>query len=148
EVRGQMPIWYHPHRSRDGNDRHTSEVIKCLRRVHGVLTVRDAVTCGHNDQLNAHQKPHRHRINCGCRRCRADRSQGCPHPFKCQEYAATLTNAIGAKWSPHAAPPDLGGVLSEEETVENEQAFITHEPVTFDPAMQAPREVHETFRVF
>ncbi|EJD32732.1 hypothetical protein AURDEDRAFT_178173 [Auricularia subglabra TFB-10046 SS5] len=134
EVRGRMPIWYHPDRTRNGNEQHTSAVITCLRQVHEVFTVHDAVVCGHNDQQElrrrGNRRVHNRRTNCGC------------------EYALDLTNAIGAKWSPYTAPPDLSGSLSAEESEENARAFAVHEPVTFDPTTKAPTEVHNAFRVF
>lgn len=135
-------------RKHEERDKHKSAIVSCLRQIHGVFTVADAVSCGHNEFTGAAVGRHRPRINCGCHRCRSDRALGCPHPNKCQEHVSKLVAAIGAKWSPSLAPPDTSGNLTEEELAENEHALAIHEPVVFDPTTSSPDETQDAFRAF
>ncbi|KZW00482.1 hypothetical protein EXIGLDRAFT_795979 [Exidia glandulosa HHB12029] len=145
DVRNALPIWYHLDRITGPKENHKSRVISCLRCKHEVFTVGEAVVCGFN-QFEGDR--HNRRSNCACPRCRADRALGCTHPYLCQEYAQDLTVSIGAKWSPMANDRDTTGDLDEEAKAENERALTTWEPVTFDATIEAPKTVHETFRVF
>ncbi|KAL1761761.1 hypothetical protein FB107DRAFT_200673 [Schizophyllum commune] len=144
ELKESLPIWHHscvPTRLRP---RYNDGKCKCLRKIHKVKTVGDALRKA-GELLDFPE--HEHKQGCKCRRCNEWKRQGCPHPHECAKAARALLDRLPAKWDPRIA-----GIysyqLTEEEQKQNKEAYQVKGKVIFDPAIPQETTFGEAVRIF
>jgi hypothetical protein len=93
DIKESLPMWFHAGATADLKRRNNTNLAKCLRNNHGIVTVGDTL---HLIERNYHR--HSRRCNCACNSCKSDRQKGCEAPYKCQEEAVKIIDCLSEKW--------------------------------------------------
>ncbi|KAJ7154899.1 hypothetical protein C8R43DRAFT_863419, partial [Mycena crocata] len=142
-IKRSLPIWFHSAAKNDLNHLNNSTSSKCLRTIHGVLTVGDLMsfTTGESPR-------HSRRKNCACPACKYDRNLGCIKPYMCREEALKLLDCIHPKWDPRHHIHESNPGLTDDELSENQKAFEEKKAVIFDTNITLQSSIKLAFRVF
>ncbi|KAH9840141.1 uncharacterized protein C8Q71DRAFT_687658, partial [Rhodofomes roseus] len=148
ELKGQLPIWYHISATKQLRRLDNTRLSKCLRTVHGVITVADIVQAAHHEAVIEMNNDGAD-ADCTCEQCNGDRAKGCTDPIKCRDAASRLLRNVQLKWDPSTSSPNDGLTLTRNRKKANAKAHDEKGvEATFDPSITERGGIAEAFRIF
>ncbi|KAI0697481.1 hypothetical protein C8T65DRAFT_710367 [Cerioporus squamosus] len=144
-IRTAIPIWYHVGK-KEGNSVANTTAARCLREVHGVVTVLDAQIVA--KRLGTETEGHRMRPGCECKICALDRVMGCDNPGRCAEAARKALQCLNPVWALQDEGWRDGLSLTRRRKTANGVADARQQRITFDPGLTDGDELANIFRVF
>ncbi|KAJ3568915.1 hypothetical protein NP233_g5392 [Leucocoprinus birnbaumii] len=140
-----MPAWRHPGGGNYSRHHTRTQRATCLRRNHGVETIRDLMIVAARLTDWRHKK----RRNCACAICKQDRERtNCTNPNRCARQAWDLLGDIGPKWDPRRRLLEYEEPLAIQQEGHLRITERDNNAAPFNADVTTGDDLGDTFRIF